>query len=276
MNVESAKIKQINLSKNYRQNIILIRDQITSEKVSLSYFLEYIMKDYLENKKRYIQRLHEVEQIITKDPIFSGEDSELGSERQLTINESEDTFHLLNPCKNGSYENAADEKDNFEAARIFQDTKNEYLLPNDQMKINDLNNKKNFESNELDKRSYESSPYGQGINNDNLDPCYVFHYESANFEKTTGECQRWDDDKMWSSVDDRNIKTPDRKNTADNDDKISFKEGGDINFESIPTNNKDRDDTNSPNEQRTHQKKRGEISLDQSQRTPLGKGVKLN
>jgi len=52
MNVESAKIKQINLSKNYRQNIILIRDQITSEKVSLSYFLEYIMKDYLENKKK--------------------------------------------------------------------------------------------------------------------------------------------------------------------------------------------------------------------------------
>ena len=57
-NLHLKELKVINLN---RQEVKLLSAQLSPHRVSLSYLLEYLLKDFLKNKKRYIQRLDDLE-----------------------------------------------------------------------------------------------------------------------------------------------------------------------------------------------------------------------
>lgn len=59
---ENRHIEELKLNCRELDGVKLLSDHISSEEVSLSYLLEYVLKDFLPYRKRYINRLYDIEQ----------------------------------------------------------------------------------------------------------------------------------------------------------------------------------------------------------------------
>lgn len=74
---ENRHLIELKLNCQELDGVKLLSDHISSEEVSLSYLLEYVLKDFLPNRKRYINRLYDIEQRKKVQDSLSGVDNNM-------------------------------------------------------------------------------------------------------------------------------------------------------------------------------------------------------
>ena len=205
LKIETRKIQELNDLTAYKEEVSLIKDQISPDKVSLSYLLEFLMKDYLSDQKRYIERMQEIKS-QTMNLMTTEEECE---HNFITLNESHDSYNLFRSRKDSSAYNYYDTRNGLYDSSFKQFDK---LFTNYPMK--NFNSKTspqrmNYKTNQQDETKFSNTKQD------------VIYYESSYTKKDKKTCVKCEVDKHYNTTEEK-IKS--RDTSKNNHPKESFDE----------------------------------------------------